>query len=465
MTTALDEITQATAALRVVARVDRSTLSDVDLLALLDAEEVAGRYLDTSRVLSAVEVADRSRFELGAAGLSMRYGERKPINFVEQITRVSQSEASRRIRLGTVIRQRRSLLGAGVPPERPILAEAMMNGLVGVDAAHVIHFSLKQAATGAEATPERLDGAELALVTAATTDSADLVAGAGRLWRDAMDPDGIEPRYEQIRERRMITIGREHNGIKKYTINADPQTSAVLDAVLLDSRDKKVGPRFLSDEDQARTTTVMEDMDGELVETIVDPRSVGQKNLDVLVGALTAGLRATREGPTTLRTVGSVTAIISLTDLRSGTGFGILEGVDEVIPASVIQELVCETGFFPMVAGMNGLPLYHGPLVRHFNRAQRRAMITRDGDRCIVPGCQCRAASTDAHHVVYYSLGGSTDIDNGVLLCPTHHHALHQGAFEIRMIDGMPYYRNAVNRQDNGAWKPVNRNRLQLASA
>ena len=92
-------------------------------------------------------------------------------------------------------------------------------------------------------------------------------------------------------------------------------------------------------------------------------------------------------------------------------------------------------------------------------------MIARDGDRCIVPGCRVRAAATDAHHVVFYSLGGSTDIDNGVLLCPAHHHALHQGAFEIRMVDGMPYYRAGADKGDETAWKAASRNRLTLAYA
>jgi Domain of unknown function (DUF222)/HNH endonuclease len=465
MTQILDLLAQAEAALSEAARVDRSTLSDEELVAVLKADERVGRFSDACRVFDAGEVADRSRYELGAAGLSMRHGEPKPTIFVEQTTRVSQSEASRRIRLGSAIRQRQSLLGEVLPPEHPILAEAMTNGLVGVDAANVILYSLKQAATGGEATPERMDAAELALVTAATTESADLVADAGRLWRDAMDPDGIEPRYEEIRERRMITVGRERNGIKIYTIKADPQTSAVLDAVFLDSMDKKVGPRFLSDEDRERAITTVVDDNGALVETLVDPRSIEQKRIDVLEGVLKAGLRATREGPTDMRTIGTVTAIISLKDLQSGTGFGILEGVDEVIPASVIQELVCETGFYPMVVGMQGLPLYQGPLVRYANRAQRRAIIARDGDRCIVPGCKCRAASTDAHHVVFYSMGGSTDIDNLVLLCPAHHHALHQGAFELKMVDGMPHYRSGADKGDETAWKAASRNRLTLSVA
>jgi hypothetical protein len=464
MTAILDLLAQAEAVLSDVARVDRATLGDHELVAVLRAEEKVGRFIDTSRVLSAGEIAERSRYELGAEGLSMRWSERKPVNFIEQMTLTSQAEAARRVRLGQAIRTRQSMLGERLPPERPILAEAMIDGLLGIDTAATIIYSLKQAAHGSNATPENMDAAELVLVEIGATDSADLVADFGRVWRDALDPDGIEPRYEEIRERAMVTVGRERNGIKNYNIKADPPTSALLDAIFVDSMDPKVGPRFLSDDDRARGLTLVEDDEGELVETIVDPRSIEQKRLDILNGVLTAGLRATREGPTNLRTVGTVTAIIQLKDLESGTGYGILEGTDEVLPASAIQEMVCDTGFYKVVLGLKGQPLYHGLLERYFTQAQRRAMIARDGDRCIVPGCKCGAASSHAHHVIFYADDGPTDIDDGVLLCPAHHHALHQGAFEIKMVDGMPWIRASVDANDDTAWKPASRNRLLISA-
>jgi hypothetical protein len=464
MTESLDLLQQAEAALRRVALVDRSTLSDDELIAHLKLEESVGRFIDSSRVFTAGEVAERSRYELGAAGLSMRLSERKPVNFIEQTTRVSQAEASRRVRIGLAVRPRQSMFGEALPPERPIVAEAMVNGLIGVDTAATILTSLKQAARGTEATPERMDEAELALVQMGTKESADLVADSGRLWRDALDPDGIEPRYEDILANAMITVGREHNGIKKYIINADPETAALLDATFIESMDPNVGPRFLSDEDRARSLTLVENEDGVVVETIVDPRPIERRRIDALKGVLTAGLRETREGPTDLRTIGEVTVVISLKDLQSGTGFGILEGTDEVIPASVIQELVCENGFYPIVVGNKGEPLYHGRRKRYCTRAQRRAIIARDGDRCIAKGCRRRAAQSHAHHVIFSTNGGPTDIDNCVMLCPAHHHALHQGAFEIKMIDGMPHIRAGIDKNDDSAWTPASRNRLVLAA-
>ena len=76
MTEILDLLTRAEVLLSEVARVDRSTLSDEELIAIVKADESVGRFVDTSRVLDAGEVADRSRYELGAAGLSMRSSER-----------------------------------------------------------------------------------------------------------------------------------------------------------------------------------------------------------------------------------------------------------------------------------------------------------------------------------------------------------------------------------------------------
>ncbi|HEY5231655.1 MAG TPA: DUF222 domain-containing protein, partial [Galbitalea sp.] len=257
MTPILDTLAQVSDLLAGVARVDRAGLSDADLLAVLAAEEGVRRRLDTSQVLTAGDIADRSRYELGAEGLSMRYSHRKPVDLIEQTTRVSKAEAARRVRVGLAIRPRQTLLGADLPPERPIVAEAMAHGLLGIDTAATILYSLKQASHGCEATAENMDAAELALVQLGTTDSADMVADIGRVWRDALDPDGIEPRYDDIRARAMVTVGRERNGITNYNIKADPETSAVLDAIFLDSMDPKAGPRFMSDEDRERGLTLV----------------------------------------------------------------------------------------------------------------------------------------------------------------------------------------------------------------
>ena len=126
----------------------------------------------------------------------------------------------------------------------------MRDGRVGVEAAGAIITHLKQAATGCEATVENMDAAEAALTEVAVTSPVAEVTDLARAWRDGLDPDGIEPRWDDILRRRGVTIGREHGGLKTYTITAAPPLAAVLDAALIDPMDH-TGPRFLPADDRA----------------------------------------------------------------------------------------------------------------------------------------------------------------------------------------------------------------------
>jgi hypothetical protein len=280
-----------------------------------------------------------------------------------------------------------------------------------------------------------------------------------------MDPDGIEPRHEDILARQGVFIIPEHNGIKTYTLKAAPVLSAQLDAIFLEPMGRGASPRFMSEAELAASTELVQDGNGTLVEQLTDRRSLPQKRADILAGVLIAGIRATQDGPANLRTIGSVTAVIRLEDLNNGTGFGIIEGTDETVPASIIQELACDAGFYPVLVGNKGEPLRHGLLERYFTPAQRRAIIARDGDRCIAKGCRKRAAACHAHHVIYFTDNGPTDVDNGVMLCPEHHHALHHGAFEIRMIHGIPWIRDGLDIFNENAWEPAGKNRLLRPTA
>ncbi len=69
------------------------------------------------------------------------------------------------------------------------------------------------------------------------------------------------------------------------------------------------------------------------------------------------------------------------------------------------------------------------------SKAQRRALMVRDRI-CQFPGCR-RDRHLQAHHVVAWSRGGATDLANLVLLCRSHHIAVHEGGIRIsRTPDG-----------------------------
>jgi hypothetical protein len=67
---------------------------------------------------------------------------------------------------------------------------------------------------------------------------------------------------------------------------------------------------------------------------------------------------------------------------------------------------------------------------RHPSLALRELIGTLDGERCRFPGCT-RHRGLHAHHVVYWSAGGATDLDNMVLLCGRHHTLVHQLGFSL----------------------------------
>jgi len=63
-----------------------------------------------------------------------------------------------------------------------------------------------------------------------------------------------------------------------------------------------------------------------------------------------------------------------------------------------------------------------------------RAVKVRDEGACQFPGCESRRF-LHMHHVKHWADGGPTDLDNLVLLCSTHHKAVHEGGFELKQTE------------------------------
>lgn len=461
MTEELDALAQVADLLRDVAQVGMAGLDDDTLCGLAGRVEQAGRLLDTLRVLSAAEVEDRSRFELGNAGLASRHGHRRGVHFLEELTRVSQAEAARRIRLGAAIAPRAALDGHPLPGRFPKVADAMLNGRLGVDAAGQIVRCLTQATR--HATLEGLDAAETALVDAGSYECADLVGTRARVWREYLDPDGAELRDAEIRDRRSCTIGRERNGITPVVIGAEPVLAARLRAAFAEHTAPGVTPRYLTDEDTLRGTEGVITPEGQVVERVRDPRSREQRQYDVLTGILTAGLRSTDTPPGGMRSLSTVMAVIRAEDLQKGTGVGWLDDVDEAVSATTVSELACDAGVQKVLLGGDGEVLALGPRVRYFTGSQRKALAVRDGG-CVWPHCTAPPSWCDAHHVTEYDTGGPTTVDNGALLCSAHHHMLHSSEFIMRMIRGKPMLLAPPWLDPDQMWRPLGKARVAMTA-
>lgn len=101
--------------------------------------------------------------------------------------------------------------------------------------------------------------------------------------------------------------------------------------------------------------------------------------------------------------------------------------------------------------------LYVGRSDRTVSARLRRALEARDG-HCAFPGCRARVARCNAHHVTPWQHGGPTDLPHLVLLCVTHHRAVHEGGWTLALRAG-------ASGHENGCWEftppPLTRRRLR----
>lgn len=124
---------------------------------------------------------------------------------------------------------------------------------------------------------------------------------------------------------------------------------------------------------------------------------------------------------------------VHLDDLTAGTGFGTVDGVDTPVSIATVRRMAASGGVIPCVLGSAGELLDWGRERRLFTKAQRLALAERDGG-CAM--CGLPPDMTKAHHIAWWQRdAGPTDLSNGVLLCESCHHRIHDNGWEIR-IDG-----------------------------
>lgn len=164
-----------------------------------------------------------------------------------------------------------------------------------------------------------------------------------------------------------------------------------------------------------------------------DGRTGGQRNADNLVqlaASFLAGGRGSGERSTTVATL--VCDLALLAKGSSSVALGArreLEHVGPVAPATA-QRLVCDASVSRAVMAGRSEVLDLGRATRIVSKAQRRALVLRDGG-CRFPGCDRPPHWCDAHHLWHWTQGGPTDLDNLVLLCRRHHVLCHEGGWRL----------------------------------
>lgn len=99
------------------------------------------------------------------------------------------------------------------------------------------------------------------------------------------------------------------------------------------------------------------------------------------------------------------------------------------IDRSTARRALCDTSVLGIIRNGRGEPLAVGREHRLVTRAQRRALMSRDGC-CQYPAC-AQTRRLKAHHRTSWLDGGATDLDNLILLCQWHHSRVHEDRIAI----------------------------------
>ena len=370
-------------------------------------------------------------------------GCRNAAEFLRRQLRISIAEARRRLSLAETVLPRTGISGHIEPPERPVLAAAVAAGTVASRSATIITLALEKVRHHApEETVARM---EHQLTRQAVENDADLLSRVARRWIEGIDQDGSEPSEEELRRRQGVFLRQARRGLQHIEIFATPDQCEPLLTVM----NTATNPRTR----EGCTDAAPDDA--------LDLRTRPQRLLDGLVGACKASLTtgglpaagglkpqvmvtidyrhlldrlgrlAHRPGTGTPGTGSTVTA----TGIP-GTGSFTFTGP---VNASTVRKIACDADIIPVLLGSEGRILDIGRTTRIFPPHIRKAITARD-QGCAFPGCTIPAPWCEAHHITYWSHGGSTSTDNGTLLCSHHHHLIHKEQWTIQVKTGIPWF-------------------------
>jgi hypothetical protein len=123
----------------------------------------------------------------------------------------------------------------------------------------------------------------------------------------------------------------------------------------------------------------------------------------------------------------------------AGAGVGVTDDGLE-LPGTVIRRLACDSDLVRVLLDAHGSVLDVGRTQRLVTPAIWTALVARD-HHCAFPGCTRPPLMCHAHHIRHWTHGGTTALDNLVLLCGHHHRTLHHTPWQVRLAhDRQPQF-------------------------
>ncbi len=382
-------------------------------------------------------------------------GYRNTAEFLRARLRISAAEARRRLALVPDVLPRTGLAGQPLPAAKEELAAVVAAGDLASRAATIISLSLDRVRH--VSAPEDAARMEHALTRTAVENDPDFLTRIAKRWTDALDQDGEEPGEQELRQRQGAFIRRAHRGLQHLEIFATTDQFEHLLTVMNTATNPRAGVASGADagKDSASQTgpgagsAVGGDADDSAEAERLDQRTRPQRLLDGLVGGCKAALAAgdlpaagglrpqvmvTVDYRDLLEQLGGADAESRAPD--SNTGTLMFTGP---VTASTVRKIACDADIIPVVLGGQGRILDIGRTSRVFPPHIRKAITARD-QGCAFPQCTIPAPWCEAHHINYWSRGGSTGAGNGTLLCSHHHHVIHKEQWTVQLRSGVPWF-------------------------
>ena len=386
-------------------------MSDAGLVRVTDALARVRRDLDAVLARVAAEVTKRSGREFGDTGLAKSRGFHNPVRLIAASTGGSRADAQRLIAVGTATAERQSFSGDRLPARHPHVADALDAATIGIEAAAMITSMLDRVSVRADA--GRAEVVEAALVGLAEQVPLETLSRGVRLAEARLDPDGVEPREDELRMERSLTMREDGRGMVTLHARLDPESAAPVKAAI----EALVGDALRRREAGG----------GSAAPVVDDERSIPQIQAD----ALAALARHTLGCTETLTPLAKTTVVVrlDLETLVSGLGHARIDGLDQPISAGTARRMAADAELIPAVLGGESVPLDLGRAARLFSKAQRIALAERDGG---CASCGQNITYVEAHHIDWWKRDtGPTDLSNGVLLCSPCHHMIHRDGWRI----------------------------------
>ncbi|MDQ0576994.1 HNH endonuclease signature motif containing protein [Agromyces albus] len=402
------------------AQTEIEQMSDTGLVRVTDLLAQVRRDADALLARVAAEVANRSSQDFGDTGLAKTHGFHSPQRLIAASTGASRSDAAKLIAVGTATAERQTFGGERLPSRHPHVAAALQTADLSLEAACAITSMLDRVAVRAD--PAQAEIAEVALVRLASQASLELLIRGVREAEARLDQDGVEPREEELRQERSLTMREDRNGMVHLHARLDPESAAPVKAAI---------EALVSDVLRRR-----EPQSCEAGPVLDDSRSIPQIQADALAALARHTLGCTQTVTPLAKT--TVVVRMNLETLLDGLGHARIDGIDQPISASTARRMAADADLIPAVFGRESLPLDLGRAARLFTRAQRLALAERDGG---CASCGQNIGYVEAHHIDWWERDrGPTDIANGVMLCSFCHHTVHREDWRIRVRAGEVWF-------------------------